>query len=223
MSSEGGRIIICSRNKNDLEDVRNEIVKNGGKCEYHVVDILNKKQVDKFVDNVIDSHNKIDVLINNAGYVNELENTENVTEEEFERCMKTNIYSVFYFLKKVIPIMRKQDSGIIVNIASIAGKRGVPTLSSYSASKFAVIGLTQSVGKELKNTNVICIAVCPGGMNTEMRAKVFGPRDAKKQQDPKFVANVVRDIIIGKIKVPNAGDISIRHGKIIAIDPAPGY
>ncbi len=220
MSREGSQVVICSRNKNDLEDVKNEINRRGGRCDCHVVDVSDKKQVDKFIDDIVASYGKIDILVNNAGYVNVPDSVENTSEEEFERCVKVNMYSVFYFLKKAIPIMRKQKSGIIINVASTAGKRGVPNLSAYSASKFAVIGLTQAVGKEVKDDNITCIVVCPGGMNTEMRAKVFGQEDAKKQQDPEVVANIIMDIIDGKINVPSAGSISIRYGKI-TIDPAP--
>ena len=124
-------------------------------------------------------------------------------------------------LKKIIPIMKKQNEGTIINISSMAGKRGVPNLAIYSASKFAVIGLTQAIAKELKDTGVYCISVCPGGMNTGMREKVFGAEDAKKQQNPKFVANVVKDILLGRIKVPNGGDIVIRHGEIESINDSP--
>ena len=114
--------------------------------------------------------------------------------------------------------MRKQAHGMIISISSMAGKRGVPNFAAYSASKFAVLGLTQSVAKELKDSGIFCIAVCPGGMSTEMRTKAFGWEDSKKQQSPQYVANVVKDVLMGKIKVPHGGDIVIRNGEITAIN-----
>jgi len=220
-SAEGSTVVICSRSANDLKSVCNEIVGAGGKCEYFVVDVTNKKRVDKLIDKVLSSHGRVDVLVNNAGYATKWKGIEKNTEGEFETCFRTNVYSIFYFLKKIVPIMRRQNSGSIINISSMAGKRGIPNLAAYCASKFAVVGLTQSVAKELKDTDVLCISVCPGGMSTEMRSKIFGLEDAKKQQSPQYVANVIKDVLLGKIKVPNGGDIIIRHGKIMAINPAP--
>ena len=221
LAEEGSKVIICSRNRNELSKVCREITDKDGFCEYFVTDITDKFQVYKFINAIIAKHKKIDVLINNAGYVHEWETLENIAEDELENSFKTNVYSIFYFLKRVVPIMKKQNEGVIINISSMAGKRGVPNLSAYSASKFAVIGLTQAVAKELKNTSVYCISVCPGGMNTGMREKVLGVDDARKQQDPKFVASVIKDVLLDRIKVPHGGDIVIRHSKIDSINSAP--
>lgn len=221
LAEEGSKVIICSRNKNELSKVCNEISDKKGFCEYFVVNITDKAQVDKFINAIVKKHERIDILINNAGYVHKCETIENTAEEEWKDSFETNIYSIFYFLKKVIPLMKKQKKGTIVNISSMAGKRGVPNLAAYSASKFAVIGLTQAVAKELNDTGIYCISVCPGGMNTGMREKVFGTEDAHKQQDPKFVANVIKDILNGRIKVPHGGDIVIRHGKVDSVNSAP--
>ncbi len=221
LASEKSYVVICSRNKADLENVREEISKNGGKCDYQVVDVTDEAQVYNFVDAVAKKHGRMDVLINNAGYVNEWKPVDENTEKEFDDNFKTNVYSIFYFLKKTVPVMKKQNSGAIINISSMAGKRGLPNLAAYSASKFAVIGFTQSIAKELKDNDVMCIAVCPGGMHTDMRAKVFGQEDAEKQQEPAFVASVIKDVLLGKIEVPNGGDIVIRHGKISSINSPP--
>ncbi len=221
LAKEGGKVIICSRHKNDLSKVCNEITDQGGACEYFAVDVTNKFQVEKFIKQIVKRHKRIDILINNAGYVDKWQHVENITEDEFENNFKINVYSIFYFLKRVVPIMRKQNEGSIINVSSMSGKRGIPNLAAYSASKFAVVGLAQSVAKELEGTGVYCITVCPGGMNTQMRAKIFDVDEASKQQDPKFVANVIKDIIIGKVKVPSAGDIVIRYGEITSINEAP--
>lgn len=213
--------MICSRNKLELKKVCEEIASRGGQCEYFVADVTNGNQVDKVIKSVLNKYGKIDVLVNNAGYVNKWKGVEKITLDEFKECLETNTYSVFYFLRRILPLMRKQNHGAIITISSMAGKRAVPNLSAYSASKFAAIGLTQSVAKELKDTNVFCISVCPGGMKTGMREKVFGPEDAQKQQDPKFVASVIRDILIDKVKVPHGGDIVIRYGQITAINQPP--
>ncbi|MHB8565666.1 MAG: SDR family NAD(P)-dependent oxidoreductase [Nitrososphaerales archaeon] len=216
-----GSIIICSRNEKDLLRVCDMVREKGAKCDYLTLDVTDQKQVDSSIDKILTSHGKIDILINNAGYVEPLNRVENTTYQELENNFKTNVYSIFFFLKRVVPIMRGNSYGRIVNISSYAGKRGIPRLSLYSASKFAVVGLTQAVAKELTNTNVSCIAICPGGMNTKMRISLFGEEEAAKQQSASFVAEVIRDILLGKIFVPNGGDIVVRHGKIVSINSPP--
>lgn len=219
LGREGARVFICGRDKSKLKHVCDAITRKHGRCDYFLVDVTRKEEVEKFVDAVCRSIGKIDILINNAGTIHPKKFIEKITEKEYEACMKTNTNSVFYFMRKVIPLMKKQNAGMVINISSGAGKRGHGQLSAYSASKFAVLGLTQSAAWELKGTNVSCIAVCPGGMNTPMRKKVFGKKDSLNQQHPKAVADVVKKIIEGTIQVPNGGDIEIRGGKVTAINP----
>ena len=218
LSHEGAKIFICSRNKEELKKVKEKIINEGGKCEYFVIDVTKKNQVDQFIDNILAIHKRIDIIINNAGYVSKERLIEDISDIEYETYFRTNVTSIFYFLRKVIPIMKKQNSGIILNISSAAGKKGSPKLSVYSASKFAVQGFTESVAKELARTNISCIAVCPGGVNTQMRAKVYGKEDAEMQQNPYVVANILRDVLAGKIEVPNGADIHIRDGKVTVIN-----
>ena len=102
----------------------------------------------------------------------------------------------------------------------MAGVRAVPLLSAYSASKFGVLALTQAIAKENQNTPIKCISISPGGINTEMRQKVF--KDAKKQQTTKFVADKIIKIVEGELPIPSGNNVIIRHGKITAIQPLPG-
>ncbi|MBI4174477.1 MAG: SDR family oxidoreductase [Candidatus Aenigmarchaeota archaeon] len=220
LSTKNNKIIICSRDESGLKNVCEEIAQKGGKCSYYKVDVTNRLQVSEFINKILKSDGKIDILINNAGYASRLNKLEDISYEDLEKNFETNIYSIFSILKCVVPAMKKQKNGMIINVSSMAGKRGVPNLSAYSASKFAVVGLTQSLAKELKDTNILSITLCPGGMNTPMRAKLFGLEEAQKQQDTRFVAEVVRDIIVNKIKVPNGGDVIVRRGKI-SVNPCP--
>ena len=103
----------------------------------------------------------------------------------------------------------------------MAGVRAVPRLSAYSASKFGVLALTQAIAKENEASKIKCIAVSPGGMNTEMRSKLFGRKDAVKQQSPDFVADKIFKIANDKIKLSSGENIIIRHGKITGIQSLP--
>jgi NAD(P)-dependent dehydrogenase (short-subunit alcohol dehydrogenase family) len=103
----------------------------------------------------------------------------------------------------------------------MAGKRAVPRLFAYSAARSGILALSQCVAKENADAGLKCITVCPGGMNTRMRADLFGREDAEKQQSPDFVADVIFKVIQDEIQVESGGDIVIRHGKITTVEPCP--
>ena len=148
------------------------------------------------MDDVLREAGRIDVLVNNAGAI--YPNTpllENTMDEDLFDCLQTHVRGPFLMMKKVIPVMRKQNSGVIVNIASKSAVYAVPGLAAYSASKAALVVLTQAAAKELRETDVLCVAVCPAGMNTYAREKAYGREDAQRQMDPQRVADVVTRIV----------------------------
>lgn len=164
---------------------------------------------------------RIDVLINNAGYANPPVRIEEEKASEFRKNFQNNLMTTFFMCKYTLPFFLKQGEGWVVNIASMAGKRAVPRLSAYSASKFGVVALTQCLAKENPLPGLHFITVCPGGIDTEMRVKLFGKEDAQRQQSSEFVAEKIFEVVERKINVPSGGDIVIRHRKITAVNPLP--
>ena len=214
LSKEGCKTIICSRNEKELQETQKGIAASGGKCEYFVVDVSKPAEVGKFVDDVISSHGRIDVLINNAGWCHDQKPIEKITDLEYHRSFQANVDSVFYFLRKIIPMMKKQGSGVIINISSGAGLYGRSGLSMYAASKAALNNITVSVSKEVENTSVACVALClMGGFNTPMRTEIFGKEDAESRKDPKIIAGYIKDMLLGKIPFKN--------GNILEVPPKP--
>ncbi len=132
-------------------------------------DMTNESAVRRLFSNIVKKYGRIDVLINNAGYGGSLSVLDETSSKEFKNHIANNLYSVFLSCKYAIPVFRKQRSGWILNISSMAGKRAVPKLAAYSASKFGVLALSQSVAKENADSGFKCVTVCPGGMNTKMR------------------------------------------------------
>jgi NAD(P)-dependent dehydrogenase (short-subunit alcohol dehydrogenase family) len=161
------------------------------------------------------------LLINNAGYGSGLMRIEKTSLLDYRRQMDGNLLSAFLMCKHFIPLFRRRRQGFILNVSSMAGQRAVPGAGIYSAAKFGVLALSQAVAKENADSALKCVTVCPGGMNTGMRAKYFGKADAARQQSADYVAGVIRDVVDNKIKVESGGDIVIRHGKITAIHPCP--
>lgn len=192
-----------------------------GRLVWHRADVSSEPQVKRLVKTLMRRRITIDVLVNNAGYSNKPVALERESLVELRKNMRFNLESVFLMCRDLIPYFQKQNSGWILNVSSMAGTRAVPRLAGYSASKFGVLALTQAMAKENGDKKFRAITVCPGGMNTPLRAKLFGPDDAGRQQSPDFVAGVILDVVDGKIEVESAGDIVIRHGKITAIHPAP--
>ncbi len=185
------------------------------------IDVTSETKVKRFLLQLIRKEKRMDVLINNAGYVNQPVKLEKDSLRELHKNLSTNLISVFLMCKYALPFFKKKNQGWIINISSMAGKRAVPSLGGYSASKFGVLALTQAMAKENLDAGFRCITVCPGGMNTEMRVTCFGEEDARRQQSPDFVADKIMEIIGGTIEVPSGGDIVIRHSQVSAINPPP--
>lgn len=198
-----------------------KIIRKTNRFSLFSLDLSKEQNVNRFLSTVFKKAGKIDVLINCTGYAGSLSRVENLRLSEFQKYISYNLFTAFLMCKHVIPIFRKQNGGIIVNISSMAGKRAVPQLAAYSASKFGVLALSQSIAKENLDSNFKCITICPGGINTRMRARLFGKKDAIKQQSADFVAEIICQAIDGTLKIDNGGDIIIRHNRVVSINPLP--
>ncbi len=128
-------------------------------------DITDEKNVKNVINFIYDKHNKIDILINNAGY-GLVSTVEDATEEQMFEQFNINVFGVLRVSKYVIPIMRKQNSGIIINISSFLGKIGLPLLTFYNASKYAVEGITDSLRYELNDFDIRVHSIMPGFFST---------------------------------------------------------
>ncbi len=203
LAKEGAKVIIIGRTEKTLKQVDEEIKNIGGEAKYLIADITNPNNLKK-LDPIIAGPG-VDVLVNNAGWSPPLKNIEDLSDNEVADCFGANVFSIFYLLKKIIPYFKKYNKGIIVNISSRAGKKGYPRLSPYSASKFAVEGLTQAVAKELEKTDIKCYSVAPGPLNTPMRQQLLG--DAAEKEDPALTAGVIIKLIRGDLNVPSGTSI----------------
>lgn len=180
------------------------------------VDVRRSDQVDAFISDILRKHGRIDILINNAGWSESLMPLEEVTEEAMNQCIDTNVKGVFHFLHAVLPIMKQQKGGKIINICSRAGSRAHPLLPIYSASKFAVRGFTQAVARSSNENGayIHCVSISPAGIDTPMRAALFGADNSHKQQKPEEVASLIVQHLTSSDEWPNGADIQIANGKV---------
>jgi len=165
---EGARVLAVDINAAAARETEQIISGEGGACVVFDGDVSNAAQVEAMVAACVETYGRVDVLHNNVG-IAELGGPVEATEESWDRVMNVNVKSIFLTCKYVLPQMISQGRGAIVNIASIAGIRwlGVPYVS-YSASKAAIIQLTQSVAVEYASQNIRCNCVLPGFMDTPM-------------------------------------------------------
>lgn len=161
------------------------------KGKFYVCDVRMEGDIGRVVRNVIEDCGRIDVLINNAGD-KVRGRLETISVNEYEKVMDINVKGPFMLMKKVIPIMKKQGGGKIINIASTVGYRECKYLSPYSASKHALVGLSHSVRDELidNEDNILVSVISPGATNTKFNLPKEGMMDPKEVADAiYFVAN----------------------------------
>ncbi len=133
-----------------------------------VVDVSDVASVDGAVNATIERHQRIDILVANAGIAGPNFTTWEYPVEEWERVVSVNLFGVYYCCRAIVPHMLRQEYGRIVNVASIAGKEGNPNASAYSASKAAVIALTKSLGKETAAHNIAVNCITPAAARTRI-------------------------------------------------------
>ena len=214
----GGDVTVCAKSSEAASGDRSA---EPWYSRWNTFDLTNAAELSSFADSLVESGKPIDILINNAGYGGTLSTLADTTEEELAEHVALNFVSPFLLTKTLLPMLVSAKQGWIVNIASQAGKRGVPRLAAYSATKFALVGMGQALAKELQDTSVTCVTICPGGMNTSMREDLFG--DAGKQQTTMSVATIIRDITTGVIPVATGAEVLIKDGRIQRIELSPNY
>ena len=162
---EGARVAICARDPEELERAAADLEERGGEVVALVCDVTDQGQVEAMVRTVRERFGGVDVLINNAGVI-QVGPSERMELDDYEEAMRTHFWGPLYTTLAVLPLMRARGAGRIVNISSIGGKISVPHLLPYSASKFALVGLSEGMRATLARENVVVTTVCPGLMRT---------------------------------------------------------
>jgi len=178
--ARGGKVAIIARDPDELVRAKTDLVPRGGKVLTVECDLLDAGQTQLAVRKVIDRFGKIDVLINNAGII-EVGPLEHMTPEDFQRAMRLHFWAPFELISQIVPEMRIWGGGRIVNISSIGGKVALPHMAPYSASKFALTGLSDALRAELACDNIYVTTVAPGMMRTgsHVNAKFKGKHDSE--------------------------------------------
>jgi NAD(P)-dependent dehydrogenase (short-subunit alcohol dehydrogenase family) len=178
--------IIIGRNQKDLTTVSEEIIQKGGLTPtLFQLDITNFDAVKNTITTIVSEFGRIDVLVNNAGiYFN---GTLEISENDFEKQLTSNLTAQYSILKEVVPVMKKQKSGYIFNVASRSGKVGFAGSGAYSASKFGFLGLSEALYRELNPLGISVTALCPGWVNTKMAYEAGTPLKGEQMIQPEDI------------------------------------
>jgi 3-oxoacyl-[acyl-carrier protein] reductase len=191
MAQRGDKLAIFDRDMVELLETSKEIEKRGGICKAWHVDIVDPVQVSTTVAEVIHTYGRIDVLANIAGIII-FRTFINTSLEEFEKVLDVNLRGTFLMMKAVLPQMMKQQSGYVINVASVSAYSGYSHHAAYSASKAGVLRLTEAAADELRSYNLHINAVCPMGIATGL----FGPRISQLDQTKWIQPEEVADVIV---------------------------
>ena len=180
LAAAGANVVIMARNaKINREAVNNINNLYPGKASGEEMDVTSKESVKAAFARVYQKFGHLDILVNNAGICNLSQPFEDIDEDKWDQVMDVNLKGILYCVKAVIPVLKKQNSGSIINVASLAGEvGGIATSADYVASKAAVIGLTKSLARYLGQYNVNVNAVAPGFIATEMTKEMSIPVNA---------------------------------------------
>ena len=188
-AKDGYNVILnYNKSENSAKQIKNELLEEGFEIEIFKADVSKKDEVKKLIEFTLSKFGNIDVLINNAG-VAKLQMFRDVTEEDWDEIMNTNLKSVLFTIQEVLPDMVNRKKGCIINISSVWGIVGASCEAVYSASKAGVDAITKSLAKELGPSNIRVNSIAPGIIDTEMNSCL----------DEKIKEEIEQEIPLGRI------------------------
>lgn len=190
-TEQGITTVIVGRDNTRLNDAASAL---GPLCQPEAFDVTNLAQIPTFIQHITRKHGFIDVLVNNAG-INLKKPLTDVTDEDFQRIILTNVTSVFSMTREVARVMLTENRGSIINISSMAAHYGLPGVVPYSASKAAIEGMTRTLAVELSPRGIRVNCIAPGFIATKMSATAL-------DSDPERKRKVLSRTPMGKLGVP---------------------
>jgi 3-oxoacyl-[acyl-carrier protein] reductase len=198
-AKEGIDVAITGRNEKALKETVSELESSGINAIYSVFDVGSYEEVKKGIQNIIKSFGSVDILVNNAGTaafgsLNEMD------VNQWSHIIQTNLMGMYYVTKEVLPYLLSQNEGDIINVSSTAGLNGNANTSAYSASKFAVIGMSESLMKEVRKNNIRVCTLTPSTIETDL-AVDLGITN-KNSQDRVLQPDDFAELIVASLKLP---------------------
>lgn len=214
LATEGVNVGLIARNEAALKQVAAELEDLGVNATYVAADVSSKDQVEAAVEVIKSKLGPADILINNAGTAT-FGTVMEMDPEEWKRIIDTNLLGTYYVTRAVLPQLIEKNGGDIINISSTNGLNGAATSSAYSASKFAVIGFTESLAQEVRRNNIRVSALTPSTVATDLALDLHL---IKENNDSKFMQpEDIAEFIVNQLKLNPR--IYVKTASFIATNP----
>ena len=213
---EGARLAIAARRLDRLEALAEVLQAGGSQCLVMKVDVLSPGEAKGFVEAAVDRFGRLDVLVNNAGF-GIRGRAEEIPAEGYERLMRVNYLGMVHACQAALPVMRRQASGVLINVSSIVGHRALPLGGAYAATKAAQIRFTEALRVELAGSGVEACLVYPVGTDTEfaeVARRESGGRDSSPL-GPRQSALVVAQAIVRCARRPRLEVYPLKAARIV--------
>ena len=221
LSSEGCKVVMLGRDRTKLQKTASEIG-NKKNTMTVIADITKEAEVLSAIDQTINSFDKIDILVNNAGIINDPMPFHEMTGDQWDDLIKTNLFGMFRMTKTVIPIMMKNGGGNIVNISSVLGIRSIPRvpLSVYAVTKAGAIMFTRSIAVEYGQYKIRCNCIAPSTIRSSIIEPYLQDEEAKKVLESSFPLRVIGEPedISGAVAYLCSDDSKWITGTIMMVD-----
>jgi len=190
LARNGARVSLVARTDTELSAVRAEIEALSGSAVALPADVASEAEVVEVVRRTFELFGRLDIVVNNAG-VGIFGPLAETTAEQWDRQMAVNARGPFLICREAIPLLQQQDQSFIVNIASVVGVKGYTNQAAYSASKHALVGMSQALAKEVQNDGIRVHVLCPGGVDTQMVTQARPDLDRSVLMQPQEIADIV--------------------------------
>lgn len=199
-AGEQSRLVIAARTKNEVEKVADEVRRGGAEVLAVPTDVTMEDQVNRLIKAAHSAFGRIDVLVNNAGF-GIFSKVAEMKTDDFQSMFDVNVRGVFFCIRAVLPYMMRQKDGVIVNIASLAGRNALIGGAGYCATKWALIGFARSLMLEVREHNIRVITICPGSVDTS-----FGRDESRKKTI--LQAQDVAETVLAAVRMPARAMVS---------------
>ncbi|MCM3440469.1 SDR family oxidoreductase [Metabacillus halosaccharovorans] len=173
-AKEGAKVVVSDINDQAANATVEEIKSAGGEAIAVLANVAKEEDIQNLIDTAVQTYGTVDVLVNNAGIMDNFEPAGDIDDEKWERVFAINTNSVMRSTRKVLPIFLEKQKGVIINIASAGGLNGARAGAAYTASKHAVVGFTKNTGYMYAGQGIRCNAIAPGGVETNISASMTG-------------------------------------------------
>lgn len=208
-AKEGAIVIAAARRKDRLEELAKEAT-GPGKIIPYQLDVANKDEVETMIDFAVKEFGRLDVLLNNAGIMDEMMPIGELSDELYQQVMDVNVYGPMCAIRRAVNEMLKTGGGVIINTASVASLQGTRAGAAYTASKHAILGITKNTAFMYGDQNIRCNAICPGAVETEVGVHIQNPSKlgATKAASGAATARRGQPIDIANVALFLASDLS---------------